>query len=190
MEETIASRLKLFIDSSGITSTQFADMCGIPRPSLSQLLSGRNKKVSDIMISQIHKGFPDLSIIWLLFGEGPVRTGGVYKGGVNRSGWEMPGGTEDANIADNDEKDSLVRFDNSINTSEHSNGQNNPNVKGLTQDKSEANYTKNAQFESDIKILDLKRQIENLRENPRKVVQITIYYDDSTFETFIPKNTK
>ena len=32
----------------------------------------------------------------------------------------------------------------------------------------------------------LLKQIEKMRANPRKVTQITIYYDDSTFETFYP----
>lgn len=45
MEEyNVAIRLKGFIESQGLTNSQFADRCGIPRPSLSQLLTGRNKK--------------------------------------------------------------------------------------------------------------------------------------------------
>jgi predicted XRE-type DNA-binding protein len=43
----IISRLKLFLEQNGISNSQFADTCGIPRPTLSQLLNGRNKKVSD-----------------------------------------------------------------------------------------------------------------------------------------------
>lgn len=187
MEETIATRLKLFIDSSGITSTQFADMCGIPRPSLSQLLSGRNKKVSDIIISQIHKGFPDLSINWLLFGEGPVRTGNVYKSGAGVSGSSATSGdaVDNGNLGEERSNSIVENYTDPNNDSIFSN---NSKEKGLTGGKFDVNYPNNVQFESDIKILDLKRQIENLRENPRKVVQITIYYDDSTFETFIPKN--
>ena len=50
----IASRIKIFMDYLGIPSSQFADTCGIPRPSLSQLLNGRNKKVSDEVIGKIH----------------------------------------------------------------------------------------------------------------------------------------
>lgn len=56
----------------GIGSTQFADSCGIPRPSLSQILSGRNKKISDEVISKIHGAYPQLSVLWLLFGEGDM----------------------------------------------------------------------------------------------------------------------
>lgn len=71
-DANVAIRLKGFIDSQELSHSQFADKCGIPRPSLSQILSGRNKKVSDVMVGQIHKAFPELSILWLLFGEGDM----------------------------------------------------------------------------------------------------------------------
>ncbi len=31
------------------------------------------------------------------------------------------------------------------------------------------------------------KQIENMKANPRKVIQITVYYDDASYETFLPK---
>ena len=55
-----------------ISNSQFADACGIPRPTLSQLLNGRNKKISDEIISKIHETYPSLSVLWLLFGEGQM----------------------------------------------------------------------------------------------------------------------
>ncbi len=44
-EDNVAIRLKGFIDSQGLTNSQFADQCRIPRPSLSQIISGRNKNI-------------------------------------------------------------------------------------------------------------------------------------------------
>ena len=70
----IVSRLKVFIDAKRIPVTQFADNCRIPRPSMSQLLSGRNKKVSDEVIAKIHDAYPNLSVMWLMFGEGNMDT--------------------------------------------------------------------------------------------------------------------
>lgn len=70
----IVNRLITFMEAHGIGSTQFADNCGIPRPSLSQLLSGRNKKISDAVIAKIHNAYPTLSILWLLFGEGQMES--------------------------------------------------------------------------------------------------------------------
>lgn len=68
----IVSRLKLFLDTYAIPNSQFADNCGIPRPTLSQLLNGRNKKISDEIISKIHTHYPHLSVMWLLFNEGTM----------------------------------------------------------------------------------------------------------------------
>lgn len=75
----IVSRLKQFIESHGIAVTQFADTCRIPRPTLSQLLNGRNKKVSDEIISKIHTAYPSLSMMWLMFGEGNMEAGDMTR---------------------------------------------------------------------------------------------------------------
>ena len=68
----IVERLNSFLEQFGITKSQFADNCDIPRPTASQILSGRNKKISDDIISKIHNIYPELSISWLLFGEGEM----------------------------------------------------------------------------------------------------------------------
>ncbi|MDE6768114.1 MAG: hypothetical protein K2J78_00140, partial [Muribaculaceae bacterium] len=43
------------------------------------------------------------------------------------------------------------------------------------------------QINSYINSAGLISEIENLRSKIKKVIQITIYYDDSTFEAFYPK---
>ena len=68
----IVSRLKMFLDQTGISNSQFADTCDIPRPTLSQLLNGRNKKVSNEVIDKIHRSYPTLNIMWLMFGDGEM----------------------------------------------------------------------------------------------------------------------
>lgn len=190
MEDSPAIRLKLFIDTSGLTTTQFADMCGIPRPSLSQILSGRNKKISDVFIGQIHRAFPDLSVMWLLFGEGPVRTSdpkssssigeapasALEKSILNVEGVQTPQNTL-FQSARNEEIRPVAQSANE-----------NSNLSELRNANLQPNLSNNQVFESDLKIMDLQRQIDQMRQNPRKVVQITIYYDDSTFETFTPKS--
>lgn len=71
----LVSRLKRYLDSRQISITQFADECGIPRPTGSQLLAGRNKKVSDEIIGKIHAAYPELNVVWLMFGEGNMVSG-------------------------------------------------------------------------------------------------------------------
>lgn len=72
----IVSRIKSFMQDRNISSTQFADACSIPRPTLSQILGGRNKKISDEVINKIHGAYPELNVMWLMFGEGPMLVGG------------------------------------------------------------------------------------------------------------------
>ena len=68
----IVSRIKLFLQKMGISTSAFADVCGIPRPSFSQLLNGRNKKVSNEVIDKIHVAYPELNMMWLMFGDGEM----------------------------------------------------------------------------------------------------------------------
>lgn len=68
----LVNRLRYFMENLRIPISQFADTCGIPRPTMSQLMNGRNKRVSDEIINKIHNGYPSLSILWLMFGEGEM----------------------------------------------------------------------------------------------------------------------
>lgn len=181
-DQNVAFRLKGFIDSQGLSSSQFADLCGIPRPSLSQLLTGRNKKISDILVGQIHKAFPKLSILWLLFGEGEMLISNKNK--EENASPSGPGSSDGEfrelkSLLDPPE---IPYFpDNFPDYSLRSN---------LMPLEDEAKYKKlveNMRVEADKRIADLQAQIEHLRSNPRKVAQITVYYDDSTFETFFSR---
>ncbi len=66
----------MFLEQAGISNSQFADTCDIPRPTLSQLLNGRNKKVSDEVIGKIHRAYPTLNVMWLMFGDGEMLLNG------------------------------------------------------------------------------------------------------------------
>lgn len=211
MEENFATRLKLFIESEGLSSSQFADLCKIPRPTLSQILSGRNKKISDILVGMIHIAFPKLNILWLMFGEGEMygyssichqesngeeasstsdRNGAGFQTGPDERGFGScevgsasgAGGREGLN----GEKSPNLRIENFANTPNRPYTIENSKENSLTQSQNIHNTLVNSTVEYDFKILNLQRQIDEMRQNPRKVTQITIYYDDSTFETFYP----
>ena len=81
----------MFLEQTGISNSQFADTCAIPRPTLSQLLNGRNKKVSDEVIGKIHRAYPSLNVMWLMFGDGDM----LLSGGAESS----PAGGESAPVA-------------------------------------------------------------------------------------------
>lgn len=145
------------MESTNLSSTQFADSCRIPRPSLSQLLSGRNKKVSDELITKIHEAFPRLSVSWLLFGEGSM------------------------------ESDANIRF---------SEPQNNPNLpfdepqSTINQPNESAqipNYSATTFSSDNFDRPQAPTSRINLNTPTNKrISNIVVFYDDNSFESFIP----
>lgn len=181
-EANVAERLKNFIENKGLSYSQFADACGIPRPSLSQLLTGRNKKINDIMVRQIHNQFPDLSVVWLLFGEGPMEVG-------------LTANQQNDRVIRNDIFDETAFIDDTLDNSESKKIIFSPSGQSLVENareigpKATQNTAKIADYKADKLqqiVKELQGQIDNFKKNPRKAIRITVYYDDSTFEEFAP----
>lgn len=181
MDTSLVDRLKEFIGSTSYNNSQFADRCSIPRPSLSQILTGRNKKVSNQILDQIHAAFPELSMMWLLFGEGDMLVSDPDKAGRQIF-------LED---------DIPEPYENARQNPEiQSSGSGNDNFSkenGLTSADFVGKSVDSQLAMSNLQIQELQSQIAKLnqklevaKQNPRKVIQITIYYDDSTFESFTP----
>lgn len=203
-EENIAIRLKFLIENLGLTSSQFADKCDIARPTLSQLLSGRNKKISNLIIEQIHSSYPTLSVLWLLFGEGDMWTTNLSG---NNSVPENLGKNDTNEVPDsniiNDSYQGRTETSTSspakttLNTSknpcenresldEGKDGINYPKENGVNANEITSANTNNENVNRCYCNSEFISQIGKLKEKSRKVVQITVYYDDSTFQTFYP----
>ena len=87
----IVDRLVAYKDYTGLTNSQFADRAGIPRPTLSQFLNGRNKRLSDDMTAKLHAAYPDLNVMWLLFGEGTMVNDANIEISEPKNDRELPG---------------------------------------------------------------------------------------------------
>lgn len=165
MEDSqVAHRIKSIINGLGLTDSQFADQCSISRPTLSLLLSGKNKKISDVMLSQIHDAFPQVSILWLLFGEGEM-----FK---NEK-------TDTSNPIFDDENREI--------TPTYKGDEEQLNLVNLKQLENIIQNIVNKTFEASQK--DLEKIVLKISQPEllRKASKITVYYDDSTFETFVPE---
>lgn len=175
----IVSRLKIFMTSLNITSTQFADACGIPRPSLSQLLNGRNKKVSDEILTKIHDSFPDLSIPWLLFGEGSM---------------DISSNIQFSKPQNNDFRQSTAAV--SI--------ENQPFIQAKQPDENSTIFSSNnftTAFSSSLDDISTDEPLKSTSTQPssrssaairlntsanKRITNIVVFYDDNSFESFNP----
>lgn len=62
-------RLKQIMEHYKQGSTAFADTLGVPRSSISHLLSGRNKPSLDFILKLIN-AYPEVNLYWFLNGKG------------------------------------------------------------------------------------------------------------------------
>ena len=67
----MVERIRTLLESRQLTPTQFADAIGVARPIVSHILSGRNKPSLEV-VQRILAALPDLSMAWLLNGNGPM----------------------------------------------------------------------------------------------------------------------
>lgn len=65
----ITERLKTIMEHYNLSSAGLADSIGVPRSSISHLLSGRNKPSLDFILKLI-KAYPEVNLYWLLNGKG------------------------------------------------------------------------------------------------------------------------
>jgi plasmid maintenance system antidote protein VapI len=176
----IASRLKQFLDYTGVQSTQFADTCGIPRPSFSQLLSGRNRKVSDEVISKIHEAYPQLSVLWLMFGEGEMVTSANIE--ISEPENEQNSPLQSMQYLDFEGEthttNELKNCTNSLQSTQV------PPLPGIISSDF-ATFDTNTTTQ---KAPAAKTTEHQTPDTPvRRVVSIMVFYSDKSFETFVPE---
>lgn len=174
----IISRLKRFLEQNGISNSQFADTCEIPRPTLSQLLNGRNKKVSDEVISKIHAAYPALNIMWLMFGDGEMFDSHAANLSGNGDAQKLSKTPQNgnlfmgANVAQNSSANPS-RQPSTISFDDDNQGRNNTGAMALT----------NA-LQS---IARSNGSSPTPSSQGRRIVNIMIFYDDNSFEQIVPR---
>lgn len=177
------------MDYVNVPVTKFADTCLIPRPSMTQLLKGRNKKVSDEVISKIHNAYPDLSVMWLLFGEGDM---------LNNSNIKI----SEPQISTNPEQDARqnidFQFENSMFPdfiSESNNFQSRTDT-AIPDDSFKQHQPKSAinphsPTTNSFRLQENETPAEKACPSPkekRHVVNIMVFYSDNSFESFVPQS--
>lgn len=180
----IVNRLNSFMEVHGIGSTQFADACGIPRPTLSQILSGRNKKISDAVISKIHNAYPSLSVLWLLFGEGQMESSpniGFSEAQKNGQTNFQSVASHDFNPTHDDVSDSSVTEDSE--SLFGSRAMNEP----LIFDDDEPMHEVKASHEASSNAVSGGPTVTIPADGSKSIVNIMVFYSDNSYQSFVPR---
>ncbi|MBO7116015.1 MAG: helix-turn-helix transcriptional regulator [Prevotella sp.] len=153
-------RIKLIMEDQHMTQQVFADFLQQSPATLSSIFNGRTRPTLNI-VDSIKMKIPDISIEWLLYGTGEMYVSHPIASSDDFS--EQPG----------DGQNLMLNFDTSNSVS--------PN--------GHQNLPSGVNFQQGVKNTHLEKSFDELKiveKEPRRVTEIRVYYDDQTYETFVP----
>ena len=153
-------RIRELMESLHKSQQDFAQLIEMSPASLSSIFNGRTRPTLTI-VEAIKKKIPDISIEWLMFGQGSM----YAHSGEQPSSVQPP-------TPENNEPVLEFDFGDSAPT---------PKIeKQADQAANNINSVKRTRLES------RQDEVKTLNIPKRHVVEIRVYYDDQTFETFVP----
>lgn len=178
----IVERLITFRDFTNLTNSQFADRAGIPRPTLSQFLNGRNKRLSDDLTTKLHEAYPNLNIMWLLFGEGSMTTDAETPAISNQIGQNSTQSQPQEVVKEHDTENQFTQ--NSTNPARQST-QNPQNE--LIFDRNDTPGVLSSAISQHIPPTNTQAPHPVIPTDPAKRIQsIMVFYSDNSYEIFSP----
>ena len=143
-----------------MTQQVFADFLQQSPATLSSIFNGRTRPTLQV-IDAIKSKIPDISIEWLLYGTGEMYISHPQDTEEPVLGGQMKGQEQTLNF------DSPFLFDNNV-------PQKSGSMSGLQ------HSVINTRPEI------VREEVKTFEKMPRKVTEIRVYYDDQTYETFVP----
>lgn len=163
------SRLKKYMEYKRLIPSQFADNAGIPRSTFSQLTKSSDKSdektISSDIVSKIHQAYPDLSIVWLLWGEGEMLTTSTRE-----EKQEQLNHQPELDFFNMDVEPEIILPSISVE----------PKTKTNTVIPSAVDNTAPVDVQND----NMKIEAPQGKTSPR-ITKIIVFYDDNTFESFV-----
>ena len=154
----IKDRIKLIMQREQLTAGAFADSIGVAQATISHILGGRNKNPSTEFLLQLHQRYPDISLDWLMTGEGEM----------NR----------DSSGSWSNEGEAVFDLSSAAENGEFAS----------TGTETAKNRKEIAVQEAVDDAKQIVRQEIVYKERPaRKITEIRIFFDDNTYETFRPE---
>ena len=192
-------RIKQIIEREGMSQSQFADFIGVNRPTLSHVMAGRNNPSMEIVM-KIHQKFPKINLLWLLDGVGTYEDVTIVENYLNSS---MEDQYTDENAMPSSHYSSVTADESILSTPSSVS----PAI--LPGDDTPSRFYQGELFaENPIFVTENTGAAKKRKEMPlqtppkapymsdsqtdyarkflqRKIVEIKIFYDDGTYETFV-----
>lgn len=155
----------------GMTQQDFANELGISPASLSSIFNGRTNPTNN-HVRAIHRRFPDISVNWLMFGEGEMYDSAEEEAGQSSP---LPSAAPSpflSNLADNDRGEANAS----------SQGTDVPLLFEETPQQPVQLPQGGVPLGAAVPII--KEVVKYIDKPQRKITEIRIFFDDGTYETF------
>ena len=174
-------RISEIMRHKGMVAKNFCEATGISPASLSHILNGKAKASLPVLRS-IVDAFPELNPIWVLLGKGEMLSNPD----------DYVGDEDEENGQDSELENSDVADNPSLFSTDSRTSMANANARPgeLLFDFSDQQTSKPSpsrtpqKTKTDTPVQQVKEVVKIIEKKPRKIVEIRIFYDDGTYETF------
>ena len=169
-------RIRQIMESQHMTQQVFADYIGTTPATLSGIFNDRTRPTINI-VENIKKKFPDISLDWLMFG-----LGDMYKQ-IPAVEPDLFDGEATSSSASSAENTPLTSSSSSLHFQQAPAvaGQSQQNVRLSAAHLDSVKMTLKETLQEELKIFDKRK---------RHVIEIRVYYDDGSYESFLPAPVK
>lgn len=175
-------RIRKIIESQHMTQQEFAENIKVAPATLSSIFTGRTAPSLKI-VEAIKNRFPDISTDWLMFGRGAMTD---YKSEEAGASFEHPAEGTSAGVLDFGASSVSAAESGAGRGSVLGNGDgviSDPKGGDVIDQGNGSPVRKDARMHQ----MNGMRIVNNCDKKERRIVEIRIFYDDQTWETFVPK---
>lgn len=168
-------RIRKIIENEGLSQADFSRMTGINTSTLSHVLTGRNNPSIEV-INKILTAFPKYNSQWLVNGEGEPTKNIQESGNQGSETADNQHKSAHYPLFGEDHEDTPTQY-----TSSHSATENQRLIQGIN------TYPPSYQSHDPVVAPKVCPEVIQLPPQKVKVDRIIVYYEDDTFECFIPE---
>ncbi len=178
-------RIRLIMEYLQLSQQDFASRLGISPASLSSIFTGRTNPTNN-HVNAIHREFPEINVNWLMFGEGEMLAAPI-----------SPLGGDATVSSSSSMEDEEISLANAQANAKIGDGGVQPSLFDVlpeSQTQVQLNNRTSLQdpaYETSARLRhasNLRMPVINIDKQTRKIKEIRVFFDDGTFEAFVPSS--
>ena len=172
-------RVRQVMTWAKLSQQDFATYLEISPASLSSIFNGRTNPTNN-HVQAIHRAFPEINVNWLMFGEGEMLLNGKTSENVSGTDSLSNSGSSGASVPELDMGVASSIFPESA------------FIQPSTSEKVSASSGINIQdsLRQAALLSAVNKNAKNFDISERKIKEIRVFFDDGTYESFIPSSGK